>query len=625
MNFENNPQLHTRESSDTPIDEKRNNQEGVTVAETVNVYSERLQGGFEKMGFGAMRFFRRALLASMVIFSSAPALQAGVQTFSHFSHVSFDKTQERLVGVDRSGHSYYMPGLGSSEQSSEYKHTEHEEEGYVFPVSAYMSMDEARRERYFNSHVEGVLQHRKKEKGDLQKIHDAGYDAFRSDQDGEYAAYFTQLQQGYQMAYVILQDEIEEFKKDTQSIERIVQDNEDVSGLDSLIQAYFSVRDTHDDMPGMSTPLQDFAWVIDNLVYDGVILDKLEGYSLEEIRGSKEHQSSMRDMVQSTLEHWNTKYVKYQEQLEHLLEEENLVAETDQRAQEDFDSKYEEMLLQEERIVFLQQITYGDMDSLLENIKDTNRQIIQMHTSDTYISKLAIEFGISFEEAQKKAIDRATHTTNNTVFINFFTDNIESLGYFVYDKSDHDHGGDIHLNPYYTLQSMSGWSTHIHEAQHSITFGNRGISALADDIYAEGVVTPEEYHGLAEKYPSVMFCSYDYISNITELDARKKVLEFDMMRLGIKSYSETFTEDHYYELWDLFNQKQKAKEAGKEINTDKYLDINSEQILLMLSKSGLIEALNSIADVDMNKHKELFYNDLEKFSRLVPVALEASV
>ena len=76
----------------------------------------------------------------------------------------------------------------------------------------------------------------------------------------------------------------------------------------------------------------------------------------------------------------------------------------------------------------------------------------------------------------------------------------------------------------------------IHEGQHLITDADDGMSDLAKQIYKEAYI------------PSGNNKDDEYFGRPTELDARKKALDFDMEKFGIKKYEEKFTPKHHKEL-----------------------------------------------------------------------------
>jgi hypothetical protein len=119
----------------------------------------------------------------------------------------------------------------------------------------------------------------------------------------------------------------------------------------------------------------------------------------------------------------------------------------------------------------------------------------------------------------------------------------------------------------------------IHEGTHQSTDAENGMSDYAKKLYQEAYV-PAKYKTKQEAFTDAMTPG-GYFNNPSELDARKKVLEYDMDRLGIKKYGEKFTEEHYKKLLELSNE-------GK-------LSDNSVQFLERIKHEYFAQIMNTIA------------------------------
>jgi hypothetical protein len=80
-------------------------------------------------------------------------------------------------------------------------------------------------------------------------------------------------------------------------------------------------------------------------------------------------------------------------------------------------------------------------------------------------------------------------------------------------------------------QAKRGESIVVHESEHALTDGDREMSDYAKDLYKEAFEKDLKDGDNMEAY----------YSDPTELDARKRQLEYDMEKMGIKKYSEPFT------------------------------------------------------------------------------------
>ena len=117
-----------------------------------------------------------------------------------------------------------------------------------------------------------------------------------------------------------------------------------------------------------------------------------------------------------------------------------------------------------------------------------------------------------------------------------------------------------------------------HEYEHQATRANKGISHYAKKLYHKSL-TPE---GLKDKYRS----------DPTELDARKKALEYEMEKLGIKKIGEPFTREHYKKLLDL------KMEFKLSIGTQEFIEIIKpeyfEKIMNTIAEAGEPENFSDI-------------------------------
>jgi len=122
-------------------------------------------------------------------------------------------------------------------------------------------------------------------------------------------------------------------------------------------------------------------------------------------------------------------------------------------------------------------------------------------------------------------------------------------------------------------------SVGIHEFAHDITYGGEGMTKKAKDLYTNSfnIDGAKEYLGKYATGENII-----YYMGPTELDARKKVLEYDLDKLGIKKYEEEFTEDHY----------KKALELMK----DGKLSRNSEEFIKMTKPEFFLQIMNEIAE-----------------------------
>ena len=123
----------------------------------------------------------------------------------------------------------------------------------------------------------------------------------------------------------------------------------------------------------------------------------------------------------------------------------------------------------------------------------------------------------------------------------------------------------------------------VHEFTHSMTLGGLVMSTSAKDIFLSAFTKQnfsEEEKSISDR--SLKESGLDYYANPTELDARKKELEYDMEKLGIKKYEEDFTDTHYQKILEL--QKQGKLSSG------------ADQFLRMIKPEYLKLIMNTIAE-----------------------------
>lgn len=141
-----------------------------------------------------------------------------------------------------------------------------------------------------------------------------------------------------------------------------------------------------------------------------------------------------------------------------------------------------------------------------------------------------------------------------------------------------------------TVEVLASEPEMIHEGEHQIMINDTGMSDYAKDLYEKAFKktnTQEEQivDALAQGYKG------SYYGKPEELDARKKVLEWDMERLGVKKSNEVFTDEHYEKLLKL-------KDENK-------LSRNSVEFLDRIDKKYINQIMNTIA---MNNSDKNYYN-----------------
>lgn len=121
--------------------------------------------------------------------------------------------------------------------------------------------------------------------------------------------------------------------------------------------------------------------------------------------------------------------------------------------------------------------------------------------------------------------------------------------------------------------------TVVHELQHYLTRGNEGLSQTAKDLYKEAF---DEGHYANYQTPNGKPAN-EYLSNPTELDARRKEFERQFEQLTDWKYGQPFTSERIKQAKQLLNE-------GK-------LDHGAAQFLNAIKPEYLERIMNTLADV----------------------------
>ncbi|MCC7160116.1 hypothetical protein IT399_00065 [Candidatus Nomurabacteria bacterium] len=103
-------------------------------------------------------------------------------------------------------------------------------------------------------------------------------------------------------------------------------------------------------------------------------------------------------------------------------------------------------------------------------------------------------------------------------------------------------------------------SLFIHEGEHATTDANLHMSVYADNLYKQVYVGPSDKTEEGE-----------YLSSPTEMDARKRSLEYELERFGLWKYGEPFTKKHLRKILKLAKDKKLYHDAAK------FLEITNPQ------------------------------------------------
>lgn len=233
-------------------------------------------------------------------------------------------------------------------------------------------------------------------------------------------------------------------------------------------------------------------------------------------------------------------------------------------------SRSQEYLLRRDSLKISEMInSYKQFDNQKSALK---KQI----ESNDYLNRLTIEFNGDKSEAEKEQQRRI-----NSLRTDYLLEDLEeiqkkvknAIGFYDYSRS--------HLPIVNKKGIENDTRVGTHEFAHQITGGKFFMSEYAIDLYKKAFDSTKTSK---EKILRDNINEEEYLGNPTELDARKKVLEMDMEKLGIKNYGEEFTDEHYKKLIKL-------KKEGK-LSNDAY------DFLRVIKPEYIKKIMNSIAHED---------------------------
>lgn len=211
-------------------------------------------------------------------------------------------------------------------------------------------------------------------------------------------------------------------------------------------------------------------------------------------------------------------------------------------------------------------------EKLLKEISNIRENLITHFSSPEFLNKLQQRLNI--EDARKKQQEIINNLSSVKIIITTLShirELTENEGNACYD-----------LNEHAIYVSFIGFNDEIigHELIHG---AYRITEALSDDDI-------KILHKLYKRNRKV---DNKYQRNPAERITRKKLLDFELDRLGVKKYDEKFTEEHYNKLLELKNKNNLSRTANDILNT--------------ITKKQLIELMNTIAfeDAYQNMSKDI--------------------
>lgn len=234
------------------------------------------------------------------------------------------------------------------------------------------------------------------------------------------------------------------------------------------------------------------------------------------------------------------------------------------------------------------------INTIILLIKTAKEEAIKHINSKEYLNKLVKEVG-SIDKAKKEQKDRINNFEGikydllSRLDIKYYNNDIPYYAYYdpMFNEIDLPYDENIKDDE----KKQEFYEAIRHELLHISTYGNFMIPEKSRNLLKESFISK-----LDEGEDRI-----SYFSNSTELLVRKQGLDLEMEKLGIKKYSEKFTDGHYKKLLEL---KEK-----RELSSD------SEQFLDHIKPEKFSEVMNELADMDDNGKKYYHpgwdYNDAE--------------
>lgn len=251
-----------------------------------------------------------------------------------------------------------------------------------------------------------------------------------------------------------------------------------------------------------------------------------------------------------------------------------------EKQKEDLDYRKE---LEKKAFEFLKDPEKNAYNEYLESLKETHKfydtellWLRQNVSSPEYKKKLEGELGEMTESVLNKRKERLND--KDYEIVEGFQVDPENNVTAAFDK-----GKDKVFLP------ETRWEgTGVHEFTHDMTNGNDLISEKAKKLYRESFdtsnLTSDE---LKQEIKYLINYNESYFNDPSERDVRKKALEYDMAKFGVKKYGEEFTGEHYKKLLEL-------QKAG-------LLNEHSSDFLRMTKPEYFLQIMNEIAENKITK------------------------
>lgn len=221
-------------------------------------------------------------------------------------------------------------------------------------------------------------------------------------------------------------------------------------------------------------------------------------------------------------------------------------------------------------LLFYSNFTFSQNEQQQTLVKEYNKQktwLINL-LDISYLNKFIIENNGNIKESIHEYELRIRR-----LFINYKIENYEEINNKINGACAYYDYRITHLPNYYP-----GPTGAIHEFTHQMTDGDFNITPYAKLLYQKAFDSTKAINPILINKRTYL----QYSSDPTELDARKKQLEFEMERLGIKKYKDKFKLKHY-------------KIILKYIKKGLFVNQGAIDFIKLIKPNYIIQIMNTIA------------------------------
>lgn len=199
-----------------------------------------------------------------------------------------------------------------------------------------------------------------------------------------------------------------------------------------------------------------------------------------------------------------------------------------------------------------------EYNNIIKEYEQIFDKLLRHIASEDYLNKIIKEFDCSLEVGKKIQESRIDNLKLGKYSLseggNVFRFEVDNKTGNIFPNSAR-----VYLR--YNDENKEEAATH-ELVGHKATFAEYGMSQKAKDLFKEAVISEKDF--LLSSLVGRYWDGYKYITNPTEIYARKKVLELEMEKLNIKKYGEPFIKDIHLPILIKLRDEKKLSESAIE-------------------------------------------------------------